>query len=131
MPTTIKVRGYHLDVHQHVNNAHYLEFLEDARWEWLGCSNAFSWMEENRLALIMVNINYRHPALLGDVLDISSQMLELGGKSGVVAQTVARASDKEIVADARLIFACVDLLTHKAKPIKRKLKQKMEEMLSG
>ncbi|WOD06656.1 acyl-CoA thioesterase [Marinomonas sp. GJ51-6] len=28
----IKVRGYHLDVFQHVNNARYLEFLEEGRW---------------------------------------------------------------------------------------------------
>ncbi|EJV5382956.1 TPA: hypothetical protein HMT81_08910, partial [Escherichia coli] len=26
MQTQIKVRGYHLDVYQHVNNARYLEF---------------------------------------------------------------------------------------------------------
>ena len=30
--TIIKVHGYHLDVYQHVNNARYLEFLEEARW---------------------------------------------------------------------------------------------------
>ena len=29
MQTFIKVRGYHLDVYQHVNNARYLEFLEE------------------------------------------------------------------------------------------------------
>lgn len=26
----IKVRGYHLDLFRHVNNARYLEFLEEA-----------------------------------------------------------------------------------------------------
>ncbi len=36
MQTQIKVRGYHLDVYQHVNNARYLEFLEEARWDGLG-----------------------------------------------------------------------------------------------
>ena len=35
MQTQIKVRGYHLDVYQHVNNARYLEFLEEARWDGL------------------------------------------------------------------------------------------------
>ena len=33
MQTQIKVRGYHLDVYQHVNNARYTEFLEEARWD--------------------------------------------------------------------------------------------------
>ena len=27
--TQIKVRGYHLDLFQHVNNARYLEFIEE------------------------------------------------------------------------------------------------------
>jgi thioesterase-3 len=29
--TTIKIRGYHLDLNGHVNNARYLEFLEEGR----------------------------------------------------------------------------------------------------
>ena len=30
--TAIKVRGYHADLYGHVNNARYLELLEEARW---------------------------------------------------------------------------------------------------
>ena len=32
--SAVRVRGYHLDVFQHVNNARYLEFLEEARWSY-------------------------------------------------------------------------------------------------
>ncbi|MCX8958016.1 YbgC/FadM family acyl-CoA thioesterase [Erwinia psidii] len=132
MPTTIKVRGYHLDVYQHVNNARYLEFLEEARWAWLERLETFSWMQENRLAFVVVNINinYRRPAVLGDVLDINSQMLELGGKSGVIAQTVTLAPGGETVADARLTFVCIDLLTQKAQAIAGELKYRMTQLLS-
>ncbi len=42
MQTQIKVRGYHLDVYQHVNNARYLEFLEEARWDGLRTAKASS-----------------------------------------------------------------------------------------
>ncbi len=45
MQTQIKVRGYHLDVYQHVNNARYPEFLE-ARWDSPENSPAFQWMME-------------------------------------------------------------------------------------
>ncbi len=41
MQTQIKVRGYHLDVYQHVNNARYLEFLEEAAG-WVGIATVFS-----------------------------------------------------------------------------------------
>ena len=31
---TIRVRGYHCDFYGHVNNAHFLELMEEARWRW-------------------------------------------------------------------------------------------------
>ncbi len=72
MHTHIRVRGFHIDVFQHVNNARYLEFLEEARWEWLDGEPAAQWMAENQIAFIVVNINinYRRPAVLGDLLRI-------------------------------------------------------------
>lgn len=133
MFTTIKVRGYHLDVYQHVNNARYLEFLEEARWDWLEKLEAFSWMTENQLAFVVVNINinYRRPAVLGDVLAIHSSLEQLNGKSGVIAQTVTLAPNGEIVADAKLTFVCIDLRTQRAQSVEGELKRRLEEMLSA
>ncbi|PLN94931.1 thioesterase, partial [Klebsiella pneumoniae] len=90
MQTQIKVRGYHLDVYQHVNNARYLEFLEEARWDGLENSPAFQWMMEKNIAFVVVNINinYRRPAVLGDVLTVSSKLEQLNGKSGTISQVV-------------------------------------------
>ncbi|WP_016673071.1 YbgC/FadM family acyl-CoA thioesterase, partial [Yersinia pestis] len=90
MHTHIKVRGFHIDVFQHVNNARYLEFLEEARWEWLDGQPVFQWMVEHQIAFIVVNINisYRRPAVLGDLLRIDSQLLKLNGKSGVMKHTI-------------------------------------------
>ncbi|MBM4131076.1 acyl-CoA thioesterase [bacterium] len=31
---TVRVRGYHCDFYGHLNNARYLELLEEARWQW-------------------------------------------------------------------------------------------------
>ena len=56
MTTLIKVRGYHLDVYQHVNNARYLEFLEEARWEWLDDSDVADWLQKHKMAFVAVNI---------------------------------------------------------------------------
>lgn len=133
MFTTIKVRGYHLDVYQHVNNARYLEFLEEARWEWLEQLSSFDWLQENHLAFVVVNINinYRRPALMGDVLNIHSSLVQLGGKSGVIGQTVTLAPGGETIADAMLTFVCIDLRTQKAQPMEGELKSRMEEMLTA
>ena len=127
MQTTIKVRGYHLDVYQHVNNARYLEFLEEARWQWLEDVDAFHWLIEKQLAFVVVNINinYRRPAVLGDVLNIESEIAQLNGKSGVIAQRVLLAGDNSVVADAALTFVCIDLRTQKAVPMEGELRERL------
>jgi len=128
MHTTIKVRGYHLDVYQHVNNARYLEFLEEARWQWLEEVNAFNWLKEQQLAFVVVNINinYRRPAVLGDVLAIDSEMKQLNGKSGMIAQRVVLAGSDTVVADAALTFVCIDLRTQKAVALDGELRARLE-----
>lgn len=132
MQTTIKVRGYHLDVYQHVNNARYLEFLEEARWEWLEEAEAFHWLQEQKLAFVVVNINinYRRPAVLGDVLVIDSEITQLNGKSGIIAQRVLLAGQKTVVADAALTFVCIDLRTQKAVALEGELHERLMRLLA-
>ena len=132
MQTQIKVRGYHLDVYQHVNNARYLEFLEEARWDGLENSSGFHWMTENHIAFVVVNINinYRRPAVLGDLLTVSSKVEQLNGKSGVLSQVVTLEPEGEVVADALITFVCIDLRTQKALPLEGELRQYLEEMVA-
>lgn len=131
MQTTIKVRGYHLDVYQHVNNARYLEFLEEARWQWLEDVDAFHWLMEQKLAFVVVNINinYRRPAVLGDVLNIESEVSQLNGKSGIISQRVLLARDNSVVADAALTFVCIDLRTQKAVPMEGELRDRLAALM--
>ncbi|TPG64167.1 acyl-CoA thioesterase [Ewingella americana] len=128
MHTFITVRGFHIDVYQHVNNARYLEFLESARWEWLDNKSGFKWMSANNIAFIVVNINinYRKPATLGDVLRIDSSLQQLNGRSGVIEQVITREGD--IVADATLTFVCIDLRTQKALPLEGELLERLREL---
>ncbi|QIX94863.1 YbgC/FadM family acyl-CoA thioesterase [Cedecea sp. FDAARGOS_727] len=131
MQTHIKVRGYHMDVYQHVNNARYLEFLEEARWEWLEKTTGFQWMTARNIAFIVVNINisYRRPAVLGDLLRIDSKLHQLNGKSGVLSQVVTLEPEGEAVADALLTFVCIDLKTQKALPLEGELREQLEQIM--
>ncbi len=128
MQTVIKVRGFHIDVYQHVNNARYLEFLETARWEWLDNKEGFQWMAQNNIAFIVVNINinYRKPAVLGDLLQIDSRLEQLNGKSGVLKQVIT--CKGEAVSDAMLTFVCIDLKTQKALPLEGELRERLREL---
>lgn len=133
MQTTIKVRGYHLDVYQHVNNARYLEFLEEARWQWLEEVDAFHWLMQQQLAFVVVNINinYRRPAVLGDVLQIESEVSQLNSKSGIIAQRVLLDSDQTVVvADALLTFVCIELRTQKAVPLEGELRERLSALMA-
>ncbi|MDY0970596.1 YbgC/FadM family acyl-CoA thioesterase [Siccibacter turicensis] len=131
MQTQITVRGFHIDVYQHVNNARYLEFLEEARWAGLEQSESFQWMMAHNIAFVVVNINinYRSPAVLGDVLTISSAVEQLNGKSGVLSQVVTRKSASDVVADALITFVCIDLKTQKALPLEGELRDKLEQLI--
>ncbi|WP_317179857.1 YbgC/FadM family acyl-CoA thioesterase [Lelliottia amnigena] len=131
MQTQIKVRGYHLDVYQHVNNARYLEFLEEARWDGLESSESFRWLTAQNIAFVVanININYRRPAVLGDRLTVTSLVQQLNGKSGVLSQVVTLDPEGQVVADALITFVCIDLKTQKALPLEGELREKLELMI--
>lgn len=131
MQTQIKVRGFHLDVYQHVNNARYLEFLEEARWDGLENNESFKWMTANNIAFVVVNINinYRRPAVLGDVLTVTSHVQQINGKSGVLSQAVTLNPEGQMVADALVTFVCIDLKTQKALVLEGELRERLEKMI--
>lgn len=114
--TEIKIRGYHLDFYGHVNNARYLEFLEEARWGWIEERADLADLRERGLGYSVVNINisYRRPAQLGDVIDIETTLASIGNKSGVVRQVVRLKGTDTVVADADVTFVLVATDTGRA-----------------
>ncbi|MFO7654932.1 MAG: thioesterase family protein [Candidatus Krumholzibacteriia bacterium] len=126
--TEIKVRGYHLDLYGHVNNARYLEFFEEARWAWLEQHLDVQAFQNQGLGFVAVRIavNYRRPAALGEVLAVSSQLKHLGGRSGVVEQFVHRRDGGELVADAEMTFVVLDLAQGKAVPLEGAVRRQFE-----
>lgn len=116
----IKIRGYHLDIFQHVNNARYLEFLEEARWAMLEDSVLqAAFFEQNKIsfAVVNININYRQGARFGDVLKIESSLSRIGRKSATLYQRVTLKDSETIVVDAEVTFVILDNKTGKAIPL--------------
>lgn len=124
---TIKVRGFHCDMFGHVNNARYLEFLEEARWEWLNRMGDFKYFEKKNLSFVVVNINinYKRPSVLNDELLVTVVLKTIGTKSAVVHQDITRLSDNKIVADADVTFAMVDNKTGKAVELDKEIRGKL------
>lgn len=126
----IKVRGYHLDLYRHVNNARYLEFLEEARWSFLENKGNLDYLQEKgyTFALVNININYRRAAYMGEVLQIATSVGSIGTRSCVMHQIVALKGSDTLVADADVTFVIVDTRTEKAALLEGELRAALERM---
>lgn len=128
--TEIKVRGYHLDLYQHVNNARYLEFMEEARWRFFEEYGDLPRFLNSGLALIVVNINinYRRAASMNEQLVIESELEDIRRRSVVIRQRIKLADDDSLITDAAVTFVIVDPTQNKAVPLEGDLKALLEEM---
>lgn len=115
----IAVRGYHLDLYGHVNNARYLEFLEEARWAWFEERSDLATILGDGPSMVMVRleIDYRYPAGIGDRLIVATQLTRVGARSAVIHQEILLASDGRPVVDADITVVLVDPVTGRALPI--------------
>jgi thioesterase-3 len=131
--TTIKVRSYHCDSYGHVNNARFLELLEEARWSYLDESLDLAIWKENNLGIVVaaLSINYRRPAPVDTVLEIRSTMGELGAKTGVIHQDVLDQTTGKVVADADVTFAVVDTGTGRAVSMEGEVRAVFEKPAPG
>ncbi len=117
--TQITVRGYHIDLYDHVNNGRYLEFLEEARWDMFEQSiDRKAWHKKGRgLSVVNININYRHPAQMGDRLEIQTRLVRIGNKSVTLHQTIILEGTENTVVDAAVTFVVINMQTGKAEEI--------------
>lgn len=127
----IKVRGYHLDLFRHVNNARYLEFLEEARWSFLESRGSLDLLETRgyTFAVVNININYRRPAYMGEILQITTSVKSLGARSCVMHQSIALKDAGTLIADADVTFVVVDTRTEKAAVLEGELRTAMERLV--
>ncbi|EIJ71162.1 tol-pal system-associated acyl-CoA thioesterase [Pasteurella bettyae] len=100
-----------------VYHARYLHFFERARTEFLralGFSQQ-SLLEVYRIGFVVksMNIDYRFPARLDDLLMVESKVIEIKGASILFSQVLQR--DELVLSKATVKVACVDL--GKMKPV--------------
>ena len=120
----IKVRGFHIDIFSHVNNARYLEFMEEARWVVIDKYIDLKRMRAKGIIFVVVNINinYRRPASMGDILELYLGLTKIGCKSAIFYQEIRLKGTDTIVADAQVTFVFADKNTGKAVKIDDEIK---------
>ncbi len=117
MEPEIRIRGYHTDMFQHVNNARYLEFLEEGRWQMLENHMDLKVFLQKGYLLFVVNINisYKSQARVNDIVVIKSGLGKIGNKSAVINQQVINKTTGDVCATADVTFVIADI---SGKPLK-------------
>ena len=110
------MRSYECDSYNHVNNANYLNYLEYARYEFLkevGFNYEKAVQSGYGTYIAKIEIDYKKPAFIDDLLVIKSKPIKKGAVSGIIEQQIWRA--EELIVDAKVTWVFVD---SKGTPVK-------------
>ena len=109
--------------------ANYLKFMERARTEWLAALGFELATLEVAHGIVFVvhraEIEYRRPARLGDCLDATLELIELGRARMVALQEVRHGAS--LLTTARVTLACVDRTTFRPARIPAPLHRRLED----
>lgn len=116
---TVRVRGYHCDFYGHVNNARFLELLEEARWCWAeSVIDLPAWQAAGfGFVVAGIDIRYRKPAPEGMLLRLRSDITRLDARFGVFHQVILDATDDRLLVEADVTFAVIDTATGRSLPL--------------
>jgi acyl-CoA thioester hydrolase len=93
-----------------VYHARYLHFFERARTEFMrdqGVSVGELHNMGSIFPVVRLEIDYRAPAVLDDLLRVETQVLEVGKSSFTLGQQVIRALDGKLLVDGKVTLVCV------------------------
>ena len=116
--SVMDVRWGDMDAFNHVNNATYLRYIEQARIEWFE-SLGDVWLTES-IAPIMAaaQINYRRPIEYPARVVVDLFADKRGGKSITVGHRISDASDPDrVYADGDVVIVWIDRSTGKSVPL--------------
>ncbi len=111
-PVELTVYPYECDAFGHLNQAALLTLLERARWDTLARGPGMDLFERNGVwpAVRKATIEYRAPAFARDVLRVETTVAGRGTTSMTLRHVVRRISDDAGIAEAEMVFVCIDRL---------------------
>jgi acyl-CoA thioester hydrolase len=106
--TKIKVRFSDLDAIEHVNNATYLSYLEEARIKYF--NDLFNLKDGNldyEAVIARIEIDYLFPIVLGDEIEVYTRISNLGNKSVDVLHIIAISKESRLIKAATSVTKLV------------------------
>jgi YbgC/YbaW family acyl-CoA thioester hydrolase len=106
----LTVYPYECDAFGHLNQAALLTLLERARWDALGRGPGMDLFERNGVwpAVRKTVVEYKAAVLSRDALRIETAVTNRGTTSFTLRHAVRRLADDVLVAEAEIIFVCID-----------------------
>jgi YbgC/YbaW family acyl-CoA thioester hydrolase len=111
LPTVeLTVYPHDCDAFGHLNHAAVLAVLERARWEGLARGPGMDLFHRNGVAPVVRKavVEYRAAAFPNDVLRVQMTVVHRGTSSWTIRHTVTRVADDVLVAEAEIVFVCLD-----------------------
>jgi len=128
--TAIKVRGFHEDRFGHVNNARYLEFLEEGRWDYLDARGP----KDGFVALgvfpvvVGLSISYRRPSSAGDEVHVSTRVAKVSSRKIVMRQSIVQVSTGKLCCEADVSILLVDAQSGRPTTLSDRIRQAWPEL---
>ncbi|OOG45827.1 thioesterase family protein [Rhodanobacter sp. C01] len=110
---TLDVRWRDLDAFNHVNNANYLTYLEEARLQWL--KGVREWFSETAMPVLAAStLNYRQSIAWPASLHIELRRERLGNSSITLAHRIVDADDtSRLYCDGHVVLVWMNPITGK------------------
>ncbi len=113
----VEIRWRDMDAFQHVNNAVYQTYLEEARDEWF-LEVLGNGLLLNDFLLARCAVDYRSPLTQedGDV-DVELRLVRVGSSSITTGERILSARDGRLAAEAEAVLVHCDRETGKSRPL--------------
>lgn len=124
----IKVRNYHADNHNHINNARYLEFFEESSWDFLEKNPHVEEMFDSLIrkgiihVVVNINCNFKSSAVVGDQLRVETELLRSTNRSYTWSKKIFNDETDKLVVDAEITCVFIDSASGEVFPISDEMK---------
>lgn len=122
---SIGVRWRDLDAFNHVNNANYLTYLEEARLQWL--QHVPGWFDEHSMPVLAASeLNYRRPIEWPAQLNVELFCERLGNSSVTIGHRIVNAHDDALYSDGKVVMVWMDPASGKPVPLPQSIRDAAE-----
>ncbi len=116
--TVLGVRWGDMDAFNHVNNAQYLRYLEEARVQWLAGLPGISLTDRIAPVLVASNVNYRQPIEWPNEIAIELFIGKVGNSSLTMSHRMLSSTDASVLySDGSVVMVWIDTRTGKSVPL--------------